>query len=115
MEALVEEIFAKLKLLKVFDFYKTRALTEEQKGWLEFLCDRYFNGSPQERKKLNSLVSPDISFLFFLYAKTMAIESVQEQDENRIVKGLVSIAIENQTFDGRESLFPLSLLYHSAQ
>jgi len=29
----IDETFAKLKLLKVFDFYKTRVLTQEQQGW----------------------------------------------------------------------------------
>ncbi len=41
VDATIEETFAKLRLLKVFDFYKTRVLTQEQQGLVQFICDRY--------------------------------------------------------------------------
>jgi hypothetical protein len=47
----IEEAFAKLKLLKVFDFYETRVLTQEQQGWVQFICDQYFRALPDERAR----------------------------------------------------------------
>jgi len=108
------KVFAKLKLLKAFDFYKTRTLTPEQRGWLQFVCDRYVDGSQEERRDINSFVSPEISFLFFMFGKAMAVESVRERDEGKVFSGLISLSIENRSFDWRESLIVLSLLYHSA-
>jgi hypothetical protein len=114
MEAAVQETFRKLKLLRHFDFYKSRSLAPEQQDWLRLICDQYSDAVPEERKKINSLVTPEISFLFFMYGKTMAVEAVHEQDEAKIFKGLVALAVENQVFDWRDSLIVLPLLYHSA-
>jgi hypothetical protein len=110
----IEEVFVKLKLLKVFDFYKTRSLTIEQQSWLETVCDEYLTTSSRERTAINSLVTPEISFLFFMYANAMATESVELNDEAKVLRGLVSLSVENRTFDWRDSLLQLSLLYHSA-
>jgi hypothetical protein len=114
MDVAVQEIFAKLKRLKAFDFYKTRTLTAEQHDWLELVCNRYVDASPEERHRVNCLVTPEISFLFFIYGKAMAIEAVRERDEAKVFKGLVALAVENQVFDWRDSLTVLTLLYHSA-
>jgi hypothetical protein len=84
----IEGTFAKLKLLKVFDFYKTRVLTQEQQGWVQFICDHYFGALPDERARIHSMVTPEISFLFFMYAKAMAVEAVRERREEKIFKGL---------------------------
>jgi hypothetical protein len=64
MDAAVAEAFAKLKLLKVFDFYKTRVLTPEQEDRVQFICDRYLNAFPQERESIRSLVTPESRFYF---------------------------------------------------
>jgi len=110
----IEETFAKLKLLKVFDFYKTRVLTQEQQGWMQFICDHYLNALPGERAKIRSMVTPEISFLFFMYAQAMAVEAVRERQEEKVFKGLVALAVENQVFDWRDSMMVLVLLHHSA-
>jgi hypothetical protein len=108
------EVFAKLKLLKVFDFYHTPSLTSEQQGWLQLVCDLYLDASPEERGNIRSLVTPEISFLFFMYAKAMAVEAVRERDEAKVVNGLIALAIEDGVFDWRDSLTALTLLHHSA-
>jgi len=110
----VEETFAKLRLLKVFDFYKTRALTQEQQGWVEFICDHYLGALPDERARILSMMTPEISFSFFMYAKTMAVEAVRERQEDKVFKGLVALAVENRAFDWRDSMMVLVLLHHSA-
>lgn len=61
----VEETFARLKLLKVFDFYKTRELTQEQREWVQFICDRYVRALPVERATIHSMMTTEVSFLFF--------------------------------------------------
>jgi len=110
----IEEIFAKLRLLKVFDFYKTRVLTQEQQGWVQFICDHYLRALPDERARIHSMVTPEISFLFFMYAKAMAVEAVRERQEDKVFKGLVALAVENRAFDWRDSMMVLVLLHHSA-
>jgi hypothetical protein len=110
----IEETFAKLKFLKVFDFYKTRVLTQEQQGWVEFICDHYLKALPDERARIQSMVTPEISFLFFMYAKAMAVEAVRERREEKVFRGLVALAIENRVFDWRDSMMVLVLLRHSA-
>jgi hypothetical protein len=114
MRAAVQETFTKLKLLKPFDFYRPRSLAPEQQDWLRLICDRFSDALSEEREKINSLVTPEISFLFFMYGKTMAVEAVRDHDEAKIFKGLVALAVENQVFDWRDSLMVLTLLYHSA-
>ena len=110
----IEETFAKLKLLRVFDFYKTRALTQEQQGGVQFICDHYLRALPDERARIHSMVRPDISFLFFMYAKAMAVEAVRERRDEKVFKGLVALAVENRVFDWRDSTMVLALLHHSA-
>jgi hypothetical protein len=114
VDAAIEETFAKLKLLNVFNFYKTPVLTQEQKGWLQFICDRYLTASPDERARIHSIVTPETSFLFFMYAKAMAVEAVHERQEGKIFEGLIALAGENQIFDWRDSMMVLVLLHHSA-
>jgi hypothetical protein len=114
MDAAVDEAFAKLKLLKVFDFYKTGVLTPEQEDWVLFICDRYLSGSPQERESIRSLVTPEMSFLFFMYAGVAAVRAVREQDEKKVFNGLVALSVENQVFDWRDSIMVLVQLHHSA-
>jgi hypothetical protein len=110
----VEELFANLKLLKVFDLYHTHSLNREQQSWLRLICSRYLIAPPLERIAINSLVTPNISFLCFIYAPAMAIESGVGRDEVKALQGLLSLSTENETFDWRDSLMVLNLLYHSA-
>jgi len=114
LDLTVEEIFTKLRSLKVFDFYKSRALSPEQLIWLLSLCNLYIVGSSEERRRISALVDSKISFLFLMCAKAMAIEAVQARDEGKIVLGLVALTIENGASDWRDSLSVLVILYNSA-
>jgi len=110
----VVKLFAKLNRLKAFDFYTSRSLNAEQQNWLRLICGRYLIAPPLERRAINSYVTPNISFLFFLYAKAMAIESVIDRNDVKVLQGLASLSIENGTFDWRDSLMVLNLLFRSA-
>ena len=114
MDAAIQEIFAKVRLLKVLDFHKCRVLTYEQQGWLQLICDRYLVALPDAREAIRSAVAPEISFLFFLFAKTMSLEAVRQRDGEKLLSGLVAMSIENGTLDWRDSMVMLVLLYHSA-
>jgi hypothetical protein len=114
VDAAIEETFAKLKVLKVFDFYKTRVLTQEQQGWVESICDHYLGALPHERASIHSMITAESSFLFFMYAKAMAVEAVRERQEGQIFKGLIALVVENGVFDRRDSMMVLVLLHHSA-
>ena len=111
----LEEIFGKLKSLKIFDFYKSRKLTEEQELWLETLCQFYLVAPGPDRLKISGMVDRNISFLFHLYGKIAAIQAVSEANTEKVRLGLAALAIENGVFDWRDSLFVLVLLYNSAR
>jgi len=109
-----DEIFNHLRPLRVSDFYK-RKFSAEQRGWLNLLCERYIAGPPEERLRMTKLQERQMSFLFFSFAKIMAVEAVRENNEPKILLGLASLAVENFSVDWRDSLCVLILLYHSAQ
>jgi len=50
-----------------------------------------------------------------MFAKAMAVESIREYSEGKILSGLLALAIENCKFDSRDSTIVLSLVFHSAQ
>lgn len=110
----IVELFANIRPLKIFDFYKTRSLAPQQKTWMKVICDTYATSSEGDRKRIEEQVSQNISFLFLMYAHLMAVDAVREKSEQRIVDGLTSISISHRVNDWRDALSPISLLFHSA-
>jgi hypothetical protein len=110
----IEQAFARLKLLKPFDFQKRPVLTQEQQEWVQVICDRYIGALPDERARFRSMITPEISFLFFMYAGLMAVQAVRERQQEKVFQGLVALAVENQVFDWRVSMMVLAKLHHSA-
>lgn len=109
----IAELFEKLKPLKVADLLK-RPFSEQETASIESICDQFLMGPPRERETIRSFVTPDRSFIFLAFSKAMAVIAVRQVQVSLILKGLASLAIEDCTFDVRDSTIPLALLYHSA-
>jgi hypothetical protein len=86
---------------------------------LDELCghvaNAYARASESERAAIRAAGSPDLMQNFVTYASRMAVVAVRERDEDRIFRGLVGLCIEDCSWDERETLLRLSLLYHSAR
>jgi hypothetical protein len=80
----------------------------------QFICDRYIGALPDERAKIRSMITPEILFLFFMYAGLMAVQAVRELQREKVFQGLVALVVENQAFDWRDSMMALAKLRHSA-
>jgi hypothetical protein len=78
------------------------------------LVELFDHSSQKVREDIVSLVSHEISFLFFAFSTAMAVKAVQQRNEEPLIRGLEALAIENCVFDWRDSLATLALLHHSA-
>jgi hypothetical protein len=110
----IDQAFERFRKCKVFDFWKSRRLTEDLVCLLEGVCDRYASGSDEDRANIRSRVSKEFSFLFFMFCSLMVEKAVQQQSQECLKKGLVALLIEDGEFDWRENMGPLSKAYHSA-
>ena len=82
---------------------------------LDQLCHFFANASNEVRRAVTDRVSVQLSFLFFIHAENMAFRAVREKSEDRLLIGLKALAIEDCTFDWRDSTVRMALLYHSAK
>lgn len=108
-------IFEPLRGLKVGDFVHRRQLPPDAVASVDTLVDLFASGGPDVRRQLNCEVDYRISFVFFMYAGQLAEQSVRDQNQALLTRGLIALAVENDTFDWRDSLSVLAQLYHSAQ
>jgi hypothetical protein len=113
MEAGMLKAFEQPRGLKAFDLRNGLSLLVQQ--LIGSICDAYLAGSPDEREEIHRQVSPEMSFLFFMFSKAMAEEAVRSRSDQPIVRGLAALAIEGCVFDSRDTTIALSLLFHSAQ
>jgi hypothetical protein len=65
------------------------------------------------RVEIRSLVTFEISFLFFMFSQEMA--PVQGKSEVFLMRSIIALLIENCTFDSRDSIVALSKVFYSAQ
>jgi hypothetical protein len=108
-------LIGSLQSLRVIDFLKSggeyrKTIAAE----IERLCQIFRHVAPVERAELASLVRPGFSFAFFWFARAMAEKAVRECSQTAICDGLTALVIENCTFDARDTMLRLALLYHSA-
>jgi hypothetical protein len=101
--------------LKFREFMKaTLESREATKDTVKELCDLFSSADSAERAEIISHIQNDFSFLFFWFARAMAEKAVQQSIPEAIWDGLLALVLENFTFDYRDSLHRLVLLYHSA-
>jgi hypothetical protein len=109
------EIIARLSLLKIGDFRgKMQIVPDEIKSNVDVLVGFFQNADADSRTSLTAQVKPSFAFVFLWYAKEKSIEAVRTNEPNLIFEGLVALAIENGTFDVRESIVVMALLYNSS-
>jgi len=103
-----------LRNLKVGDFMDCE-LPPDVIASIEKLTDAFARGRMEEKLQIVSGVNYTFSFAFFCYAGRAAVESVRNKRPDLLRRGLWALAIENCTFDARDSLLVIVRIYHSAR
>lgn len=98
---------------KQYEFYK-KGLPESAQNTIDQICELFEVSSVEVRREIVSKVHSSISFLFFGFGSWMAIAAVRRNDNQLVLRGLESLAVENCVFDWRDSTIVLAMLYHSA-
>jgi len=108
------ETIAKLSILKVGDFRgKGQRFPDELTPNMHALTQYFQTMDSNSRPSITSQIKPNSSFVFLWYAKEKS-EAVRENDPKLIFEGLVALALENGTFDVRESIIIMPLLSNSS-
>jgi hypothetical protein len=107
--------WALLRSLKVLDFMRNRELPSAVIASIDTVIDAFEAGDRHERNRIICAVDKRFSFVFFMYAGMSAVESVRRNQPELVRRGLIALAIENLTYDWRDSIPQLAKLYHSAQ
>jgi hypothetical protein len=76
--------------------------------------DEYRDASPEIQERLRSSLTPDYSAGLLAFVERMAVLAVRENNPDRVLYGLLAIALEDFRVDQREDLLVLSLLLNSA-
>lgn len=110
-----EEIFDRLYTLegKQYEFHK-KGFPESVQRDINQICELFEASSAEMRRLIVSKVRPGISFLFLGFSSRMAIAAIRKNNNQLLVRGLESLAVENCVFDWRDSTIVLATLYHSA-
>jgi len=104
-------LFGPLRRFKVGDFVHRRQLPSDAVALIDALVDPFLD----VRREICSQSDPSTSFLLFLYAGQVAVQSVRDQNPAVLARGLIALAIENLAFDGRDTVVALAQIYHSAR
>lgn len=110
-----EKIFDRLYTFegKQYEFHK-KGFPESVQHDIDQICELFEASSANMRRAIVSKVRPSISFLFLGFSSRMAIAAVRKSNDQLLVRGLESLAVENCVFDWRDSTIVLATLYHSA-
>lgn len=111
----IRAIFDTLRRLKVGDFVHNQNLPSNAVAYVETLINMYAASDDDVRREISNQVGIDISFIFFTYARQIAVQSVRSKSPEILSRGLIALAIENLTLDWRDSLVALAQLYHSSR
>lgn len=106
--------WAVLRSVKALDFMRTREMPPSVIASVDAIIDAFDAGDAQERNRITRNVDKTFSFVFFMYARRASIEAVRRGQPGVLRRGLLALAIENLTFDWRDSMPQLVKLYHSA-
>jgi hypothetical protein len=111
----LDTIFEVLRKLKVGDFVHKRSLPDDAIAAVDKLVDIFGDSDEETRHQIAKKVDFSVSFVFFTYAGMLAVKSVRDQKPSLLRRGLIALAVENDTFDWRDTFFPLVKIYHSAR
>ena len=109
----VSAAFRCIQVLKPGD-YRNRPLPPDAITSVESLVDVFFT-EPSDRTRIVESVRPEFSFVFFMFAANAAVEAVRRHNPALLTRGLLALAVENLTFDFRDTLRILAQLYNSAR
>src|SRR5262245_24053367 len=75
---------------------------------------RYRDSDGEAQERIRSSLTEDYTAGLLAFAERMAVLAVRENDPERVLYGLLAIALEDFRVDQREDLLVLSLLLNSA-
>lgn len=82
---------------------------------IESIVDRYISSEKQIRQQITDTVrQEELSGLYHSFMREMAKESVRQKSKKLLTKGIYANVIENCSWDLRDNLRCLTLLYYSA-
>jgi hypothetical protein len=81
---------------------------------VEELCEIFSGASPELRAEIVSYVRPKSSHKLFWFAELMSWVAVRKSSPEAVRMGLTALILENNTFDFRDMLMRVVLIYHSA-
>lgn len=79
------------------------------------LAEAFVAADQPEKQRITALFGMEQAFALLAFAERMAILGLRTGSRDRLLKGLVALAIEGFRLDSRESLPVLSLLNRSAE
>jgi len=109
----IDRAFEGIQDLRVLDFMR-RELPARAIVSIDKLIDAFSTSNTDQRERISGKVDRSFAFVFPSYARVSAIEAVRENDPARLRRGLIALAIENDSVDWRDTLPYLSMIYNSA-
>jgi hypothetical protein len=94
--------------------YSSQPLPSELDDAIGRLVAAYRGASSEDRQELRTARRSAAWFPVLVYAERMATLALRERAVNRIEDGLIALAIEDFTFDPRDSIPLLALHHHAA-
>jgi hypothetical protein len=93
----------------------TNAARKKLDEYLLALVRYYIRGDREQRHVLFEHVSNAVADQLLLFGHQAAEESVQSDDQNRLIEGLAALALGIDKIDLRDMIMVFSLLAHSAE
>lgn len=102
-----------ISLLESFSRQDRSSLDVAEKSGLDEVIESFPQLSREDKAVVFGAINPKISFLLFSYADDQAVQAVRQRSLNALRRGLMAVVVENCSFDWRDSIVRLALLYRS--
>jgi hypothetical protein len=114
MDSHLSEILERLNQVKIFNYFKNRAMPEFVEANVSELVEFFPSYTESQREQILSSASPELSSVLGWYARKLAGRAVRERSRKDVLNGLIALAIAAQNWDFRDLMSPLALLHNSA-
>jgi hypothetical protein len=98
---------------KEYSLYK-KGLPDQVVDSINSLCILFEAGSDDVRTGITSRADRKTSYLFLRFSDKAVLDAMRQNSEERVMRGLQALAIENCAADWRDSIFGAAALWHSA-
>ncbi len=109
-----EEIESLIGLIREAAESRDARIWEANLPKIEELCRLYLSVDSDGRTDILARTTVEMAPMFRGVANLYAVDGVRERDPDKIFLGIVALALENLSFDFRDTMIALAVLYHSA-